>query len=191
MRPINTNDPFNALHVTGCTLCKYYWLAKLAGSARGTDTVHATRNAAIGAAEASRTRGARFMIMEAPALFFSCDDDSHRLRGSQGLLVTELRSFAPMATHGAVSLARLDIRSVIAQFTRSPAQLFAQQSDADMPVLVGSLRAWQSYSVSPRHLLGWKCVNAAVAIDTSHLESLCMRFSQQVRQLRGEEVLRP
>ena len=190
MRSINTSDLFNAFLVTDCTLSKYYWLAKLAGSARGTDSVHASRLTAIAAAEEARTRGARFMIIESPALFFSCDDGTNRLRGSQGLLVTEHRSFTPMATHGAVSLERLDVRSVIAQFTRSPTDLLARQTDIDMPVIAGQFRAWRSYSTSPRKPLGWKCVNPAVKFDTSHLESLRMRFSQQVRSLREQNSAR-
>jgi hypothetical protein len=95
-----------------------------------------------------------------------------------------------MATHGAVSLDRLDVRSVIAQFTRSPADLLARQTDIDMPVIAGPFRAWQSYSTSPRKALGWKCVNTAVKFDMSHLESLCMRFRQQVRSMSDARSVR-
>lgn len=190
MDAINTNDPINALHVTGCALCKYYWLAKLGGRGRGAVSHHQSILSAVARAESGRTRGARYTLIELPALVFNLGDGHDGLRGARGLVVSESQTLTPMSVHGAVSLERLDVRSVIAQFTRSPASLLALRAEGDMPVLAGPLRAWRSHSVASRKALEWRCVNRNVGADLSHLESLRMRFDQQIRQLAGEKALR-
>jgi hypothetical protein len=53
----------------------------------------------------------------------------------------------------------------------------------DMPALVGPLQAWKSRSRGLRHSLDWGCINRAVSVDLSHLESLRMRLDQQIRGL--------
>ncbi len=57
----------------------------------------------------------------------------------------------------------------------------------EMPALIRPLRAWGSRKPRTQKsttLLNWRVENGAVAIDTSHIESLCMRFAQQIRWLR-------
>jgi hypothetical protein len=183
MQPISSNDPFNAYRVAGCTLCKYYWLARLGSVRSGVETVHESRFAAVAHAESTRTRGVRFTLVEMPALFFGCEAGDGRIGAVDGLMITESRQWAPMAAHGAVSLTRLDVRSVVASFLRDPASLLVRRTTSDMPVLVAPFHAWQSRSLGSRRALQWDCVNRKVAIDLSHLETLRMRFDQQVRQL--------
>jgi len=183
MQQITTNDSFNASRITGCTLCKYYWLARLGAAQGGTESVHASRFAALAHAEATRARGIRFVLIEMPALFFPCDVHQLRIGSEAGLVLTEARGWAPMAVHGAASLSSLDVRSVLARFTRAPEQLLACKAGADMPALVSPLQAWRSRAVGIRQTLKWESVNRRVAFDLSHLESLRMRFDQQIRQL--------
>lgn len=188
MQLVHTNDSFNGFHASGCTLCKCYWLATLGGPDRAMESVHASRGTACGHAELARGRGVRFLLAEIPALFFPCDDERRSVYGSAGLVITETMRFDPMSVHGAVSLARLDVRSVIAQFVREPSRLFVRRTSADMPALAGPLRAWKSRSRGVRQPLDWECANRRISVDLSHLESLRMRLDQQVRALAGTEA---
>jgi hypothetical protein len=189
MQQIATNDPLNASCITGCTLCKYYWLARLGTAQGGSESVHASRFAALAHADATRARGMHFVLVEMPALFFPCERQQLQIGSEAGLLLTEGRVLAPMAVHGAVSLSSLGVRSVLAQFARAPEQLRAFKTGADMPALVLPLQAWRSRSVGIRRPLKWECVNRRVAFDLSHLESLRMRFDQQIRQLSAGNSL--
>jgi hypothetical protein len=188
MFQISTNDAFNGFHASACTLCRYYLLATHPPRGGARSTVHVSRTAAIRHAEISRARGVRFTLIEMPALFFSCDRHQPSLLGSSGLLITESTNCAPMAAHGAVSIDRLDVRSIIAQFLRQPERLFVRRTEADMPALCGPLRAWSSESIGSRRPLAWCCVNKCVAFDLSHLESLRMRLDQQIRNLNAASV---
>lgn len=185
MRLISTNDGFNAYRASGCTLCKYYWLATLGAPGGSYETLHASRGEACARAELDRDRGIRFCLIEMPALFFPCDDGSGSVLGAAGLLITEERGWSPMAVHGAVSVQRPDVRSIVSQFVRDPENLVVRRTSVDMPALVGPLRAWNSRSKGPRRPLDWHCINRAVAIDLSHLDSLRMRLDQQIRGLAG------
>lgn len=185
MQLIHTNDSFNGFHASGCTLCKCYWLATLGGPDGATESVHAARGTACGHAELARGRGVRFLLAEIPALFFPCDDDHRSVYGSAGLVITETMRADPMSVHGAVSVVRLDVRSIIAQFVREPSRLFVRRTTADMPALAGPLRAWKSKSRGARKPLDWECANPSISVDLGHLESLRMRLDQQVRALVG------
>lgn len=185
MRRFCTNDVFNGYQASGCALCKYYWLATMGAAGGSYETVHDSRSAACSQAELNRGRGIRFCLIEMPALFFPCDDGTGCVLRAAGLLITEDRSWSPMAVHGAVSVQRPDVRSIISQFVRAPENLMVRKSGVDMPALVGPLQAWQSRSRGARRRLDWHCINRAVAVDLSHLESLQMRLDQQIRGMAG------
>lgn len=185
MHLINTNDRFNGYQASGCTLCKYYWLATMGAAGGSYETVHASRSAACTQAELNRGRGIRFCLIEMPALFFPCDDGTGSVLRAAGLLITEDKNWSPMAVHGTVSVQRLDVRSIVSQFIREPESLMVRKSVVDMPALAGPLQAWQSRSKGVRDPLDWRCINRAVAIDLSHLESLQMRLDQQIRGMAG------
>ena len=193
MQQIASDDEFLDRRVRACGMCKYYFLVlHRRGQSRrvGAHSFPSSYEAREWA-ESARESVSRFTLIELPALFFHVDDGSGRAQYSEGLLIADTATWRPLAKFGAAALDDLSVRSVMAQFER-PSEgrdglMRRYKTSIDMPALIRPLRAWGSRkprtqkSTTP---LDWRVENAAVAIDTSHIESLCMRFAQQIRWLR-------
>lgn len=201
MQQIASDDEFLDRRVRACGMCKYYFLVlHRRGQSRraGAHSFPSSREAREWA-ESARESVSRFTLIELPALFFHVDDGSGRAQHSEGLLIADTATWRPLAKFGAAALDDLAVRSVTAQFERpsesrreswreSRSELLRRyKTSVDMPALIRPLRAWSSRKPRMRKTttpLDWRVENGAVAIDTSHIESLCMRFAQQIRWLR-------
>ena len=174
-----------------CITGKLYWgvtIRTTAGgkaslSYSGAASFHHTLEGALSWIESARTRGSRFELREVPALYFPPDLRRGNLHRGRGLVVAEVNSNAPFATCGAMSLNTLDLFSVGDQFTARGADFCAMEAPAEIPGLGGELLAWRSRVFSSRYKLRWSQI-AGVQWDLSHIQSLCMRLDQEVRNTR-------
>jgi hypothetical protein len=193
MQQIASDDNFLDCRVRACGMCKYYLLSlRRRGQSRRVGVGYFASNQEARAwAESVRESVSSFTLIEMPALFFHVDDGTGRAQHSEGLLIADTATWRPLAKFGAAALDDLSVRSVMAQFERPSESrselLLRYKTSIDMPALIRPLRAWGSRKPRTQKsttLLNWRVENGAVAIDTSHIESLCMRFAQQIRWLR-------
>ena len=192
MKILSTNHGTDGGLARSCSLCKVYWITTVRSAWHGRRSLiyrehtdfHASLESALDAAEVQRKPGAAFLLRELPALFFPCDYGGSRLSRTSGVVLVEVNTQQPLARFGAVSVLRLDRASLGELFASGGEDVMVFESGPDMPVLACAPRMWISSAVSRAHRLQWREVPKAAAWDLSHIESLRMRFDQQVRAMR-------
>jgi hypothetical protein len=178
--------------VRACTICKVYWITTVRSAWGGRPSVcyesaksfHPSFEAARDAAECMRTRGSAFVIHERPALYLPFETVPGDRLNRRGMAVVEVNTDAPFARCGADALYTLDALPISDMFQAKGDDFTTLETVSDMPVLAGDLQRWYSTAGRARYGLGWSEVPLKGAWDFSHLESLHMRLSQQVRDFR-------
>ena len=178
--------------VRACTICKVYWITTVRSAWGGRRSIcyesaksfHPSLETAIDAAESMRTRGSAFVIHELPALYLPLESVMGRRPSRRGLVVVEVNTEAPLACCGTVAIDTLEAQPIADMFQIRGGDFTTLEASSDMPVLAGDLRQWVSSAYGVRYMLSWSEIVKAVAWDLSHIESLCMRLSQQVRDLQ-------
>jgi hypothetical protein len=178
--------------VRACTICKVYWVTTVRSAWGGRRSIcyesaksfHPSLEAAVDAAESMRARGSAFVIHELPALYLPFESVVGRRPSRRGLVVVEVNTETPLACCGTVAIDTREAQPIADMFLIRGSDFTTLEAASDMPVLAGDLRQWVSSACGVRSMLGWSEIVKATDRDLSHIESLCMRLSQQVRDLQ-------